>query len=235
MTATPIPRTVAMTVYGDLEVSALRELPGGRSPIATTVVPAGEKPAWLERVWSRIREEVAAGHQVYVVCPRVGGDTGKGGGVPGRPGLRSRRSRGGPGRAARPARRARREAEAGGGAARRPAARRPAREAAAGREGRRDAGVRRRRHRRPRRHHGRRGGCGRAELDGDGDPRRGPVRAVPAAPAARAGGPRLGARGVPAGDGRAGGHHGARASGRGGEHHGRVRAGPDGPRAAPGG
>jgi ATP-dependent DNA helicase RecG len=78
MTATPIPRTVAMTVYGDLEVSALRELPGGRSPIKTTVVPAGEKPAWLERVWGRIRDEVGAGHQVYVVCPRVGGDTGKG-------------------------------------------------------------------------------------------------------------------------------------------------------------
>jgi ATP-dependent DNA helicase RecG len=77
MTATPIPRTVAMTVYGDLEVSALRELPGGRSPIATTVVPAGEKPAWLERVWGRIREEVGDGHQVYVVCPRVGGDPGK--------------------------------------------------------------------------------------------------------------------------------------------------------------
>jgi ATP-dependent DNA helicase RecG len=74
MTATPIPRTVAMTVYGDLEVSALRELPGGRSPIRTTVVPAGEKPAWLERVWGRIRDEVAAGHQVYVVCPRVGGN-----------------------------------------------------------------------------------------------------------------------------------------------------------------
>ena len=72
MTATPIPRTVAMTVYGDLEVSALRELPAGRSPIATTVVPAAEKPAWLERVWRRIREEVAAGHQAYVVCPRVG-------------------------------------------------------------------------------------------------------------------------------------------------------------------
>jgi ATP-dependent DNA helicase RecG len=79
MTATPIPRTVAMTVYGDLEVSALRELPGGRSPIRTTVVPAGEKPAWLERVWGRIREEVGAGHQVYVVCPRVGGDTGRAG------------------------------------------------------------------------------------------------------------------------------------------------------------
>jgi ATP-dependent DNA helicase RecG len=79
MTATPIPRTVAMTVYGDLEVSALRELPGGRSPIATTVVPAGEKPAWLDRVWGRIRDEVAAGHQVYVVCPRVGGDGAKDG------------------------------------------------------------------------------------------------------------------------------------------------------------
>jgi ATP-dependent DNA helicase RecG len=78
MTATPIPRTVAMTVYGDLEVSALRELPGGRSPIRTTVVPAGEKPAWLERVWGRIRDEVGAGHQVYVVCPRVGGDAAKG-------------------------------------------------------------------------------------------------------------------------------------------------------------
>ena len=72
MTATPIPRTVAMTVYGDLEISALRELPGGRSPIGTTVVPAGEKPAWLERAWQRIREEVAAGHQAYVVCPRIG-------------------------------------------------------------------------------------------------------------------------------------------------------------------
>ena len=74
MTATPIPRTVAMTVYGDLAVSALRELPAGRSPIATTVVPLAEKPSWVERVWARVREEVAAGHQVYVVCPRVGGD-----------------------------------------------------------------------------------------------------------------------------------------------------------------
>ncbi|WP_172457394.1 ATP-dependent DNA helicase RecG [Pseudonocardia sp. N23] len=81
MTATPIPRTVAMTVYGDLEVSALTELPQGRSPISTTVVPAGEKPSWLERVWQRIREEVAQGHQCYVVCPRVGGDTGKGSGI----------------------------------------------------------------------------------------------------------------------------------------------------------
>ena len=72
MTATPIPRTVAMTVYGDLEVSALRELPAGRSPIATTVVPLAEQPSWFEPVWRRVREEVAAGHQAYVVCPRVG-------------------------------------------------------------------------------------------------------------------------------------------------------------------
>jgi ATP-dependent DNA helicase RecG len=72
MTATPIPRTVAMTVYGDLEISALRELPAGRSPITTSVVPMAEKPAWLERAWQRIREEVAAGHQAYVVCPRIG-------------------------------------------------------------------------------------------------------------------------------------------------------------------
>jgi ATP-dependent DNA helicase RecG len=72
MTATPIPRTVAMTVFGDLDTSALRELPAGRSPIATSVVPAREKPAWLERTWQRIREEVAAGRQVYVVCPRIG-------------------------------------------------------------------------------------------------------------------------------------------------------------------
>ncbi|HEY2204112.1 MAG TPA: ATP-dependent DNA helicase RecG [Pseudonocardia sp.] len=76
MTATPIPRTVAMTVYGDLEVSALRELPRGRSPIATTVVPAGEKPAWLERAWHRLREEVAGGHQAFVVCPRIGDEPG---------------------------------------------------------------------------------------------------------------------------------------------------------------
>ncbi|ALG13098.1 ATP-dependent DNA helicase RecG [Kibdelosporangium phytohabitans] len=72
MTATPIPRTVAMTVYGDLETSALRELPRGRSPIATNVVPVAEKPQWLERVWQRVREEVASGHQAYVVCPRIG-------------------------------------------------------------------------------------------------------------------------------------------------------------------
>lgn len=76
MTATPIPRTVAMTVYGDLRTSALRELPHGRSPISTSVVPVAEKPGWLDRAWQRVREEVTAGHQVYVVCPRIGDDEG---------------------------------------------------------------------------------------------------------------------------------------------------------------
>jgi ATP-dependent DNA helicase RecG len=74
MTATPIPRTVAMTVFGDLEVSTLTELPAGRAPIQTNVVPLAEQPQWLDRVWQRVREEAAKGHQVYVVCPRIVGD-----------------------------------------------------------------------------------------------------------------------------------------------------------------
>lgn len=73
MTATPIPRTVAMTVFGDLETSSLTELPAGRSPIRSFVVPAGN-PGWTDRMWGRVRDEVAAGHQAYVVCPRIGGD-----------------------------------------------------------------------------------------------------------------------------------------------------------------
>ncbi|MGW4565545.1 ATP-dependent DNA helicase RecG [Streptomyces sp. NPDC004561] len=72
MTATPIPRTVAMTVFGDLETSVLDQLPAGRSPIATHVVPAADKPHFLARAWERVREEVANGHQAYVVCPRIG-------------------------------------------------------------------------------------------------------------------------------------------------------------------
>ncbi|MFF4835721.1 helicase-related protein [Streptomyces sp. NPDC001315] len=72
MTATPIPRTVAMTVFGDLETSVLDQLPAGRSPIASHVVPAAEKPHFLARAWERVREEVGNGHQAYVVCPRIG-------------------------------------------------------------------------------------------------------------------------------------------------------------------
>ena len=71
MTATPIPRTVAMTVFGDLDVSTLRELPLGRAPITTHVVNTLEKPAFLERAWERICEEVSQGHQAYIVAPRI--------------------------------------------------------------------------------------------------------------------------------------------------------------------
>jgi ATP-dependent DNA helicase RecG len=74
MTATPIPRTVAMTVFGDLDVSTLTELPAGRSPISTHVVPVAERPHYLTRTWERISEEVAAGRQAYIVCPRIGGE-----------------------------------------------------------------------------------------------------------------------------------------------------------------
>lgn len=72
MTATPIPRTVAMTVFGDLDVSVLDTLPAGRQKISTHVVPLAEKPAWASRLWRRAREEIDAGHQVYVVVPKIG-------------------------------------------------------------------------------------------------------------------------------------------------------------------
>ncbi|CAB4865705.1 MAG: ATP-dependent DNA helicase RecG [Actinobacteria bacterium] len=75
MTATPIPRTIAMTVFGDLDISTLTELPAGRSPIATHVVAVLEQPGHVERAWERVREAAAAGHRIYVVCPRIG-DTG---------------------------------------------------------------------------------------------------------------------------------------------------------------
>ena len=71
MTATPIPRTVAMTVFGDLDVSTLDELPLGRSPIQTHVIAANEKPQFLDRAWKRVLEEVARGQQAYVVAPRI--------------------------------------------------------------------------------------------------------------------------------------------------------------------
>ena len=75
MTATPIPRTVAMTVFGDLWVSTMSELPGGRAEVVTHVVPVAEKPRFIDRAWQRVREEVAAGHQVYIVCPRIGDES----------------------------------------------------------------------------------------------------------------------------------------------------------------
>lgn len=75
MTATPIPRTVAMTTFGDLDVSTITELPGGRKPIQSSVVPEWKK-GWLDRAYQRIREEVESGRQAYIVCPRIQGDGG---------------------------------------------------------------------------------------------------------------------------------------------------------------
>jgi ATP-dependent DNA helicase RecG len=74
MTATPIPRTVAMTVFGDLDVSQLTVLPAGRKEISTHVVASLEQPAHLARVWQRIKEEATAGHRIFIVCPRIGGE-----------------------------------------------------------------------------------------------------------------------------------------------------------------
>jgi len=71
LTATPIPRTVAMTVFGDLDVSTIRELPAGRAGIESFVVPLAEKPGWRARVWERLAEEVEQGRQGFVVCPAI--------------------------------------------------------------------------------------------------------------------------------------------------------------------
>ena len=71
LTATPIPRTVAMTVFGDLDISTIAELPAGRIPIESFVVPLSEKPGWVTRVWERVAEELALGRQVFVVCPAI--------------------------------------------------------------------------------------------------------------------------------------------------------------------
>jgi ATP-dependent DNA helicase RecG len=78
MTATPIPRTVALTVYGDLETSTLRELPRGRQPIATNTIFISQQRKWLDRAWARIIEEVRTGRQAYVVASRID-ETDKGG------------------------------------------------------------------------------------------------------------------------------------------------------------
>ncbi len=71
LTATPIPRTVAMTVFGDLDVSTISELPQGRQGIETFVVPLAEKPGWQSRIWERLAEELALGRQAFVVCPAI--------------------------------------------------------------------------------------------------------------------------------------------------------------------
>jgi len=74
LTATPIPRTVAMTVFGDLDVSTIRTMPAGRAGIQSFVAPLAEKPAWFARVWDRVAEEVALGRQAFVVCAAIDSD-----------------------------------------------------------------------------------------------------------------------------------------------------------------
>jgi ATP-dependent DNA helicase RecG len=71
MTATPIPRTVAMTVFGDLDVSTLDEVPAGRAEVTTHVVNPATQPRHVDRLWERAAEEAAAGHRVFIVCPRI--------------------------------------------------------------------------------------------------------------------------------------------------------------------
>lgn len=75
LTATPIPRTVAMTVFGDLDVSTIRTMPAGRAGIETFVAPLAEKPGWFARVWERIAEEVGLGRQAFVVCAAIDAET----------------------------------------------------------------------------------------------------------------------------------------------------------------
>ena len=71
LTATPIPRTIAMTIFGDLDVSTIAMLPAGRPGIESFVVPLDEKPAWVMRVWQRVSEELALGRQCFIVCPAI--------------------------------------------------------------------------------------------------------------------------------------------------------------------
>ena len=202
MTATPIPRTVAMTVFGDLETSVLSELPAGRAPIQTNVVPLAEQPAWIARVWERVREEVAAGHQAYVVCPRISGDTQE-------EGERDQVDVDEDGEVATERCRLAAvedvHAELERRTAGRAAGRRAPRPAGRRREGPHHARLRRRRDRRARLHHRHRGGRRRPQRHHDGAPRRRPVRRLPAPPAARPGRPGRPARAVPAGLARRGG------------------------------
>ncbi|MBX9718952.1 MAG: ATP-dependent DNA helicase RecG [Microbacteriaceae bacterium] len=75
LTATPIPRTVAMTVFGDLDVSTIAMLPAGRIPIVSHVVPLADKPGWWNRVWARLGEELEQGRQGFVVVPAIDAST----------------------------------------------------------------------------------------------------------------------------------------------------------------
>lgn len=189
MTATPIPRTVAMTVFGDLETSVLDQLPAGRSPIASHVVPAKDKPHFLARAWERVAEEVENGHQAYVVCPRIGDDAEE---AEGKRGKAKKKAPDEDPEKRPPLAVLEIADEAPQGRTRRAECRGAAREDAPRREGRRDAPVLRRGRRRPGRHHRHRGRGQRPQRHRHGDHGRRPVRRLPATPAPRPRRPRLG-------------------------------------------
>ena len=176
MTATPIPRSVAMTVFGDLETSTLREIPAGRAEVSTVVVDTLHQPAWVQRGWQRIVEEVGRGRQAYVVCARISSAGPSGSETENLDtdsenyaGSRSRGSLRGA------------EHRTAGG----PAGRDGAWPAAERGEGRGDEPVRGRRGRCAGIDHGHRGGGRRPQRLGHGDLRCRPVRYLPAASAAR--------------------------------------------------
>ncbi len=218
MTATPIPRTVALTVYGDLETSTLRELPRGRQPITTNTIFTKDKPQWLTRAWQRITEEVAAGRQAYVVASRIDEDD------------KTATEQNGP-PADHRGRTAHDHLKHGPLAGLRLGlmhGRLPADEKDAVM-----AAFRAGRDRRPGVHHRHRGRRRRAERDRDGRDGRRPVRHQPAAPAAGPDRPRRASEPVPAGDEAAGGVQGRGAAEGGRRHAGRLRAGRPRPAGAP--
>ena len=186
MTATPIPRTVALTVYGDLETSTLRELPRGRQPITTNTIFLNEKPAWLQRAWQRITEEVSAGRQAYVVASRIDGDDKAPDEKDGKEGRAARDDGRRPVGAPRPRTAVRATAWS------------HARQAVRRRKGCGDGRVPGGRDRCPGLHHRDRSRCRRSQRDRDAGDGRRPVRHQPAAPVARAHRPRAASEPVPA-------------------------------------
>ena len=231
MTATPIPRSVAMTVFGDLETSTLREIPAGRAEVSTVVVDAARQPAWVQRSWQRIVEEVGQGRQAFVVCARISSTDPAGSAATPRTATCWRRSEDLPPAVAVEDL----YAELSSGPLAGVRVDDAARPVAGRGEGRGDGPVRGRSDRRAGGDHRRRGRGGRAERFGDGDLRRRPLRDLPAASAPRPDRPRGASRRLPAAHRRAAGQPGAATARGGGQDPGRVRARRDRPRTAAGG
>ena len=185
LTATPIPRTVAMTVFGDLDVSTIAELPAGRSPIVSHVVALADHPGWESRIWERLAEELDQGRQGFVVCPAIDTPAADATAAVKRAAAEDDPDAladpdAPPGAAVLADALAVARASVAGGTSHRGAARADV----VGRQGRHHAGVRRRGHRCAGGHDGDRGGCGCGERVDDGRAGRRPVRGGAAAPIA---------------------------------------------------